>query len=173
MTSFADIRLRALEPEDLEIVYRIENDSRFWRFGTTTVPFSRYVLRRYLESASYDLYADQQVRFVIEGTDEEQRTHALGLADLTNFSPQHGRAEIALAILPEYQGKHCGPHAVLALMEYARGQHLHQLYAIIATTNLSAGRIFQHLGFEKTAVLKEWLKGDEGYTDAAVWQQTL
>ena len=35
------VRLRALEPEDLDILYRYENDSSLWEVGTTIAPFSR------------------------------------------------------------------------------------------------------------------------------------
>ena len=43
-----EIRLRALEPEDLEVLYRWENDSTLWEVGNTLAPFSRYALKRYI-----------------------------------------------------------------------------------------------------------------------------
>lgn len=173
MPSFTDIRLRALEPEDLELIYRIENDPDFWRFGTTTVPYSRYVLRQYIETSANDLFTDQQVRLVIEGCDASGRTRPLGLADLTNFSPQHMRAEIALAVLPEFQGQQVGNHAVKLLIDYARRLRLHQIYAIIATSNKAASTIFQQLGFKGNTLLKDWLRDERGYCDARLWQQNL
>ena len=39
------IRLRALEPEDLDLLYAWENDTSLWEFGSTLVPYSRYVDR--------------------------------------------------------------------------------------------------------------------------------
>ena len=38
------IRLRALEPEDLDELYQIENDRRLWDVGLTNVPYSRFAL---------------------------------------------------------------------------------------------------------------------------------
>ena len=104
MTSTADIRLRALEPEDLELMYRIENDARFWRHGTTTVPYSRYALHEYLANSHNDIFADGQVRLVIErvATTEVATTEGtteitpIGFADLVNFDAIHLRAEIGL-----------------------------------------------------------------------------
>ena len=46
------IRLRALEPEDLELLYRWENDSALWEFSSTLAPFSRYLLKEYIENAA-------------------------------------------------------------------------------------------------------------------------
>ncbi len=168
MTSSANIHLRALEPEDLELVYQIENDPLFWQYGAATVPYSRYALRQYIASQQNDLFADGQVRLVIEkdGT-------AVGFADLTNFDAVHLRAEIGLALLPDYQGQHIGELAMQELCSYARRLHVHQLYAIIATTNKAATRLFERLAFAPSATLKDWLRSDDGFTDAVVWQQTL
>ena len=44
MKTLPDIRLRAIEPEDLDLLYRIENDRELWNVGTTNVPYSRYTL---------------------------------------------------------------------------------------------------------------------------------
>ena len=38
------IVLRAMEPEDLEELYAIENDRSIWDVGSTNVPYSRYAL---------------------------------------------------------------------------------------------------------------------------------
>ena len=42
------VNLRAIEPEDLDLLYRIENDVRLWNVGTSNVPYSRYVLHDYV-----------------------------------------------------------------------------------------------------------------------------
>ncbi|MBR1755732.1 MAG: GNAT family N-acetyltransferase [Bacteroidaceae bacterium] len=172
MTSTADLRLRALEPEDLELIYRVENDTAFWRHGSTTVPYSRYALRQFLSESTGDLFRDGQVRLVIERRDGE-RWRAIGFADLVNFDAIHLRAEIGLLILPEFQGHHHGEAAVEALTAYAGRLHLHQLYAIIAVTNRPATRIFERLAFMSSTVLKDWVRGREGFTDARVWQKLL
>ena len=168
MTSSPNIRLRALEPEDLELIYRIENDPQFWRFGSSTVPYSRYVLRQYITSSQNDIFVDGQVRLVIE-----YEGSPVGFADLTNFDALHLRAEIGLAILPEYQGRRLGQSAVLALCDYARQLHIHQLYAIIATTNEPATRLFKLLAFDASAVLHDWLRTEECYVDAVMWQKII
>ena len=32
------VKLRAMEPEDLDLLYQIENDSSIWHVGTNNVP---------------------------------------------------------------------------------------------------------------------------------------
>ena len=48
-----EVRLRAMEPEDLDLLYKIENDERLWNVCTTNVPYSRYVLRDYIANAIF------------------------------------------------------------------------------------------------------------------------
>lgn len=42
------VRLRAMEPEDLEVMYAMENDSQTWDVTNFTVPYSRFVLKQYI-----------------------------------------------------------------------------------------------------------------------------
>lgn len=162
------IHLRALEPEDLALMYRIENLPSFWDSGAATVPYSRYALREYITTAHNDLFLDGQVRLVIEAG-----TTAVGFADLVNLDTKHLRAEISLAILPEYQGQHIGHRAIEALCDYARRLRLHQIYAVIAVTNTPASHLFRSLGFSPTATLTDWLFAGDTYVSAVVWQQRL
>ena len=39
------IYLRAVEPEDMDIMYEMENDPSMWDISNFTVPYSRYVLK--------------------------------------------------------------------------------------------------------------------------------
>ena len=47
--------LRALEPEDLELLYSIENDDSIWKIGASNVPYSKYVLRDYIANSHNDI----------------------------------------------------------------------------------------------------------------------
>ena len=47
-------RLRALEPDDLDTMYRWENDTNIWRVSGTTAPFSRHSLMRLIDEQRFD-----------------------------------------------------------------------------------------------------------------------
>ena len=91
----SNIRLRAIEPEDLDILYEIENDRELWDVGATNVPYSRYSLHNYIATQTSDIYADRQLRLMIEN--EEGQT--VGIADLMNFDPRHRRAVLRCVAL--------------------------------------------------------------------------
>ena len=88
------ITLRALEPEDLDELYAIENDTEIWDVGHTNVPYSRYALHDYIAHASADIYADRQVRLMIVSGEGR----AVGLVDVVNYDPQHQRAEVGIVV---------------------------------------------------------------------------
>ena len=46
------IYLRAVEPEDMDVMYEMENDPSMWDISNFTVPYSRYVLRQYIRVPS-------------------------------------------------------------------------------------------------------------------------
>ena len=93
------IRLRALEPEDLDFLYEMENEESLWEMGCTNVPYSRQVLLDYITTATADIYTDKQVRLIVENEQQE----AVGIIDLMNFDPRHQRAELGIVIKKEHQ----------------------------------------------------------------------
>jgi len=164
------VRLRAIEPEDLDLLYQIENDRRLWNVGATNVPYSRYTLHDYIATSADDAYADKQVRLIVETADGE----TVGITDIVNFSPQHQRAEIGIVILDAQRRKGYGCAAVAAMVDYAASVlHLHQLYAVVAHDNAVALALFQQSGFSEGGVLRHWLFDGHQYADAVLLQRFL
>ena len=164
------IRLRALEPEDLDLLYTIENDRALWAVGCATTPYSRYLLHDYLANATGDIYVDKQVRMVIE----DQEHQAIGLVDLFNFSPQHLRAEVGIVIQQPFRNNGYANMALQALCDYSRNiLHLHQLYAIVAGDNEAALQMFRQSSFTFSSELKEWIYNGEKYQNAYLLQTYL
>ena len=165
------VSLRAVEPEDLDLMYRIENDTEIWKYGTANVPYSRYALRRYIEETTCDIFVDGRLRLVIvdaSGT-------SLGFIDLQNLDARNRRSEVGIALLSEWQGKHYGTEAMELLLHYAAHHlHLHQLYAIVADENCAAMRMFLQTKFKPSGTLSEWLyNGVSGYADASLLTRIL
>ena len=97
-----NVHLRALEPEDLEFLYEIENDSTFWEVSSTETPYSKYILQQYLANAHLDIYEAKQLRLVI-GINKSDKP--IGLIDLFDFNPQHKRAGVGILLLENEQQK--------------------------------------------------------------------
>ena len=161
--------LRSLEPEDLELLYTIENDASQWWVSSQTAPLSRYQLRDYIANNSADIYKDEQVRFVIEAEGT-----AVGLIDLFNFSAQHRRAELGVAILSKYQHHGYARQAINEIMRYATDiLSLKQIYAIVPVSNQSSRKMLLGAGFVESAVLHDWVRVKQSYDDAIVFQKVF
>lgn len=164
------IKLRALEPEDLDILYMIENDTGLWNVGTTNVPYSRYTLHEYIARATNDIYTDRQVRLMAENEADD----VVGIVDLVNFDPQHQRAELGIVIMNDYRRKGYATAAVEEILHYAqRILHLHQLYAIVDKQNTAALQLFKKTAFQESATLGQWLFDGQAYRDALLLQRFL
>ena len=170
MNTLPDIRLRAIEPEDLDLLYRIENDMELWNVGNTNVPYSRYTLHDYIATSSDDIYADRQVRLVVE----DGKGNTVGMADIVRFDPQNQRAEAGIVIMNDYRRQGYATAAVGELCRYAlRILHLHQLYAVIDADNHVALTLFKNAGFNMQATLHDWLFDGHKYHDAVLMQRFL
>ena len=164
------VNLRAIEPEDLDALYQIENDADTWGVGVTSVPYSRYVLRDYVAHVSNDIYADRQVRFVIEN----ETGAFVGLLDLVNFDPQHCRAEVSIVVQKAFRRQGYARLALQQLSRYAlRVLHLHQLYGVADADNAACIELFQSEGYQTTARLRDWLYNGKTYHDAVLLQFNL
>lgn len=165
-----DVRIRAMEPEDLDVLYRIENDNSLWGVGVTNVPYSRYTLHNYIASAVGDIYTDKQVRLIIENREGD----VVGVIDLTDFDPRHERAELGVVVQCKYRNKGYATAAVKDVIKYSRDiLHLHQLYIYVDTENEGSLNIFKKIGFQCTAELKDWLCVGKKYRNALLMQYFL
>lgn len=161
--------LRALEPEDLEFIYRLENNEEIWEVSNTQTPYSRFLIRQYLENAHQDIYEAKQLRLAIcqNGSFE-----ALGLIDLFDFDAVNQRAGIGIIIQnPGDRSKGIGTEALGLLINYAFHKlQLHQLYANIDLGNVASISLFTNFGFQLAGVKKDWIKKDNIYHDEALYQ---
>ncbi len=161
------VTLRAMEPEDLDLLYQIENNMQLWNVGSTNVPYSRYVLHDYIAHASGDIYTDKQVRLIVD--DDEH--NAIGIVDIVNFSPQHKRAELGIVIQEKHRGKGYGKAVIKKTIDYALNVlHLHQLYAIVNCSQQYTIHLLKKMGFEQTCLLAQWLYDGKNYSNACLMQ---
>lgn len=162
------ISLRSPEPEDLEMMYAMENDTALWSVGNATLPYSRYTLRQYLEQSCQNLFAEHQARFVIELANGE----TAGMIDLADFDPLNSRAEVCIGLLGKHRGKGIATRALALLCDYAlKKLHINQLFAFIPEWNEESLRLFEKNGFKKSALLQQWQRTEKGFNDVFLVQK--
>ncbi len=162
------INLRALEPEDLQFLFAIENNEDFWEVSHTQTPFSRFVLKQYLENSHLDIYEAKQLRLIIEDNNSKK---PIGMVDLFDFNPQHKRAGIGILINPKEQQKGFASEALQILINYSFSfLQLHQLYANITVDNKKSLQLFTKHNFKQIGIKKDWLFSLNTYKDEISFQ---
>ena len=162
------VNLRALEPEDLDFLYTSENNTNFWQVSNTQVPFSKFVLKQYLENAHQDIYEAKQLRLIIE---ESKTNTAIGMIDLFDFNPQHRRAGIGILVHKKFQNSGFASDALSIFIPYCfKILNLHQIFANIISNNQQSIRLFSNFNFKKIGIKKDWLFIDGVYNDEFIFQ---
>ena len=162
------IILRALEPEDLNFLYQIENNESFWEVSHTQTPFSKYLLKQYLENAHLDIYESKQLRLLIE---EKATKKQVGMIDLFDFNPQHKRAGIGILIHPDFENKGVASEALSLLINYSFSHlQLHQLYANITSSNSKSLALFKKYNFNEVGIKKDWISSEGKFKDEVLFQ---
>ncbi len=166
---YKEINLRAPEPEDLELLYRWENNVNYWTISNTLVPFSRYTLKRYLENSHRTIYETGQLRLMIDHIADKV---TIGTIDLFDFDPFHKRAGVGILIADErYRRRGYASMALKSLTTYCFSTlQMHQLFCNILANNCESMDLFQKAGFVQIGIKKDWVKTNDGFLDEHMFQ---
>jgi len=163
-----NIRLRAVEPEDLEMLYRWENDTALWGAGNTHFPLSRFALKRYISQAQGDIYQTQWQRLIIC---EKASGAAAGTVDLFDFDFHNSRVSLGLFVEQQFRGKHFARQALQLVEDYVFNYlKINQLNAFIAVNNEVSATLFRQRKYFETALLKAWVRQGNNFVDVIVFQ---
>ena len=164
------VHLRALEPDDLDFLFALENDPTIWGVSDTLAPVSRHALREYLDRAA-DFYVARQLRLVIT---TEFNGPAVGVVDLFDYDPLHQRAGVGITVLAGHRRHGYARQALQLVKAHARAAlRLHQLYATVGAGNRGSLRLFRAAGFRRVGTRQAWLRTAHGWDDAVEWQCLL
>ena len=162
------IYLRALEPNDLSFIYELENNTAIWEISGTTTPYSKHVLKQYLDNAHRDIYDVKQLRLCICKGEK-----VLGLIDLFDFDPQNKRAGLGIVISEEKErNQGSGTEAIQLLCDYGfTTLGLRQLFANVMEDNLASLYLFKKMGFEEVGIKKDWIYSNGEFKNEILLQK--
>jgi diamine N-acetyltransferase len=168
----SEIKLRALEPDDVEPLYKWENDSTVWHVSNTHVPVSKYLLASYIKSSDRDFWESKELRLLIE-TENKQ---VVGSVELFDFDPFHLRAGLGIIIFESGNRKRgLASRALNLIMNYALNElGIYQLYANVVESNTASIELFKKLGFIQTGNKTDWIRHPgKGWENELLFQKKL
>ncbi len=174
LLSSAIMTLRAVEPSDVDMLLRWENNTEVWKVSNTFTPFSRFEIEEYVLNAKRDIFSARQLRLMIALPEEKGVSDTIGTIDLFEFEPVHLRAGVGIMIAKEFRGKGYAAEALRILVQYAsEGLHLSQLFCNISSDNLVSIHLFETIGFIRCGQKKQWINTGEEWLDEYMYQLIL
>ena len=148
--------LRALEPSDADLLYRWENNRDLWSVSFTQIPFSKFILEEFVNSAHQDIYTNKQLRLMVNHISSQE---TIGIVDLFEFDSQHLRCGVGIYINEAYRANGFAHECVALIKDYCfKTLLLKQLYVHVNESNTASFSLFEKAGFEKSGLKKCWNK---------------
>jgi len=157
-----NIKLRAVEPSDIDFLYKLENDTAIWQVSNTLNPFSRYIILKYIENSGNDIFTNKELRLIIEL--KSNPPQSVGIIDMFDFDFYHKRAGLGISINSNFRNQNYAFQTLQIIINYAFNYlNLHQLYCNITEDNIPSLNLFQKAGFVITGEKKDWNFFNQNY----------
>ena len=146
----------------------VENSEEFWEISATRVPYSRYLIKKYLQNSHRDIYEVKQLRLMIC----DQENNSIGLIDVFDFEPKDRRAALGILIVNETgRGRGYGAEVLTLICNYCFTHlDLHQVYANVNEDNLASIKLFEKNKFEKVGIKKDWIIAGGKFKNEILYQ---
>lgn len=165
MLQSENLNLRAVEPSDIDFMWRVESDRSQWLDNGNTAPYSQSQIVDYVMNYKADPMREGELRLIIEHDGE-----TIGIADLYNLNVVSRTGWIGIYLNPESRGYGHARKTLALLSDYAFNiLHMRCLGAKIAEPNKACISLFESGGFEHVGSLKKWLLADEA-VDVLIYQ---
>lgn len=194
-----EVRLRALEPEDVDRLYIWENDRDMWPFGGTRAPLSRHQLWEYATNYDANPFAAGQLRLIIEhatapdnalpqnsqssqssqSSHNSQNSHSspipCGIIDLYDIDPVNSRAMVGIMVAPQWRSRGIATRALELVGEYCRDTlGLATIASEVASDNLPSIRLFGgKAAYRQVGERPSWYRRRERFVSALLFQKQL
>ena len=164
------VKFRALEMDDLQWLYLIENDERLWKYSNTIVPFSKEILTKYILNSNRDIFDVKQLRMVVYSKEVSR----IGLIDLYDFSPENKRLALGIIIDEKYRNIGVAKNALSLIEKWIKSRlDIHQIYVNIGEENLISIKLFKSLGYNKIGLKKDWNFYNNKFNSEYTFQKIL
>ena len=170
MDNINEYILRALEPNDLDILYATENDKSLWKYSNTSSPFSKHSLKKFIENSHLDIIEHNQVRLVLS----DKNNLPFGFIDLFKYDMTNKRAGVGIIIFEKYRSRGLGSISLDLIENYVKKYiPIHQLYANISSENIESIKLFEKHNYLKVGNKKDWIYYNNKYFDELLYQKIL
>ncbi|MEM7016324.1 MAG: GNAT family protein [Pseudomonadota bacterium] len=164
-----NIRLRAIEPEDVDALLGWHEDSELSRYmDFLAPPQSRPSIKAYIDKETHNKLDGDRYFWIIE----DKQRNIVGQID-TRCNTRHGNFEYGVSVSPEYKRSGYASEAILKILDYYFN-HLryHKVTAGVHSDNVPSRRLHEGLGFILEGTIREMVFTNGAYVDMLLFGMT-
>jgi S1-C subfamily serine protease len=92
------VRLRSPEPKDAKTIYKWENNTENWQYGSSFAPVSLSKIENFIRHFNNDIFAEKQHRFMIDLYITDMPPKTIGTIDLYDLDAINRRVGVGILI---------------------------------------------------------------------------
>lgn len=161
------LRLRAIGPDDVEAIFRIQSDPEvtryFGRAADSTIAEAEKRVTTFMEGVR-----DQtSIRWGITLRGDDA---LIGSSGFWRWNKLHRWAEIGYELSPAHWGRGVMPEALSAILRFGfASMDLHRVEGHVDPDNRASRRVLEKLGFTQEAILRENWFHQGRFTDSVIY----
>lgn len=161
------IRLRGVRESDIDGLYALFSDPRVMRYWSRGPMTERQEAVDYAKTLIADFSTRSALRWIVADPESDQ---LMGTCALYDLNPQHARAGLGYALMPECWGKGLAREAAtLALCYGFLELGLHRIEADTEPNNARSNRVLEALDFRREGLLRERFRHPDGIQDSLIF----
>lgn len=166
-----NIRLRTVERSDIHWLLLWENDPENWLVSGTSESFTKEEIEAFIEEQLKG-ETPEQVRWMICLQHENRPVGTLDLFEI-NHSERNAGVGVLIANASDRKCGYASEALTLMIHQLTEEGKLDYLFCTIQSTNRASIALFEKLGFEKTAIRKDWYLHNGKFMDEYRYQLWL
>lgn len=161
------VRLRAVEPEDWNLFYLLNQDTEMARYcDRVYFPSSKEALRKWCQETASAPPSSDEFRWVIEKVSGE----AIGTLHAFDCNLRNGTFKYGLIILPLHQKQGCATEVIHLVLNYYFLELRYQKACVsIHASNLPSIQLHKKLGFQQEGILRRMLYTEGQFYDELIF----
>lgn len=181
MFQYGNITFRAVDENDLKLLYNMRMDEEINNSLFTLYPISMFNqkewLKKMLESQSSKVFMVDYTNNKIEELKEqfydfslENSIQTIGCVRLNNIDFINRKVEVGSDLIKNFRGLGLGKKVYKALLDYCfKEMGMHQVYLYVLENNERAKRCYEAVGFKHICTLKDWVWKNDSYQNVILY----
>lgn len=161
------IRLRGIQETDIDALFALFSNPQVMRYWSRGPMSDQQEAIDYANTIIKGFEKREVLNWIIADSESDQM---IGTCTLYEINPQHARAGLGYALMPEFWGKGLVHEAASLAISYGFLElGLHRIEADTEPNNVRSNKVLERLGFQREGLLRERFVHPDGIQDSLIF----